>query len=154
MVLFRDAVRGRGFLRQVIRRDVRGVSVMKSATQRDMPRICTTCRGREFIEELGRHGWTNQCRKSVEFRAAQGVPDVCPYGLAFENRPIGNNPPSGRMGAPDAPSRSWAACAWGKLMSCCRVRCEHSAARALMKEGIWPKQHCTPDHCRHFAPAT
>lgn len=49
--------------------------------------ICDTCKGTRN---------PRQCRNSAAFRDAQYAPAECPYGIALNNLPIGDNLPKQR----------------------------------------------------------
>jgi hypothetical protein len=97
--------------------------------------------------------YARQCRNSRAWRLARlrehsGLERCdfeCPYGLALNNLPIGDNAPEGTRG-PEAGAVKAFTCRWGLPKNCCHVTCFFYGTPPLLVV----RGHCWPDKCRFY----
>lgn len=108
--------------------------------------ICDTCQGTTY---------PRQCRNDAAKRRAWGAPDICPYGIALNHLPIGDNAPDSspamRRRSNDRVREGVVSilCTHGARLGCCKVECRHPAGEGLTVV----RAHCTSERCRYYSPA-
>lgn len=93
-----------------------------------MNELCKQCGGKVH--------YPRRCRSLLEMREANGLPEVCPFGLPIKARPT----------EPRKAVHRTAECLWAVRLSCCKVQCTHEEGLGL----TFVSAHCQPGRCRYY----